>query len=118
MALSKLPTSQSGSADAANKPEESVDTNAPGGSLAQALAQLNQALDGLDNIVEANVEERLNSKNADQQVQRMADDRAKLAKQLDTTEARAGHFKDVNSEVSRRLVNAMEMVRGVLDKQT
>jgi len=53
---------------------------------------------------------------ADEEVQRMADDRAKLARELDSARSHSEKLKETNSEVSKRLVGAMEMVRGVLDK--
>ena len=116
MTISDTSSPRSGSAKG---PVEQDESTASGDlSLAAALTRLNQALDGLDKTVEATIEERSKTHNADQQVQRMSDDRAKIARELDSAEARANRLKDVNCEVSRRLVSAMEMVRGVLDKQT
>jgi len=85
--------------------------------LAESLARLNLALDGLDKSVADNKKRNTADMSTDEQVQRMADDRAKLARDLDAAEERAGVLKNVNSEVSRRLVNAMEMVRGVLEQK-
>lgn len=84
--------------------------------LAGALAALNSALDGLDKAVDGAVERSAVVRSADEQVQRMADDRARLAQDLDNTHARAERLATVNSEVSKRLVGAMETVRAVLDK--
>lgn len=83
--------------------------------LTEALANLNGALDGLDRAVEAAVERSAVVRCADEQVQRMADDRARLANDLDGATARAERLSSVNSEVSRRLVGAMETVRAVMD---
>jgi len=43
-------------------------------------------------------------------------DRARLAHELDSSEARAERLEDANKEVSRRLVTAMETIRAVLDR--
>ena len=43
-------------------------------------------------------------------------DRAKLATELDNSEARAERLEEANKEVSRRLVTAMETIRAVLDR--
>ncbi|MEE9375040.1 MAG: DUF4164 domain-containing protein [Rhizobiaceae bacterium] len=91
-------------------------SNQQGGGFSEALAQLNSALDSLDSTVDASLESNKSVHSADEEVQRMADDRTKLARDLDTAEARAKRLADTNSEVSRRLVGAMEIVRGVLDK--
>lgn len=101
------PPSPTGSADAkSGKP-----------TLSEALGQLNAALDSLDTAANAAIEARNISLNANEQVQRMAEDRSKLARDLDSSEARAKLLKDVNNEVSRRIVGAMETVRTVLDKK-
>ena len=89
----------------------------PKASLAEALKRLNNALDELDRSASASLEARNKTFSTDEQVQRMGEDRARLARDLDDAEARAVALKEVNSDVSRRLVNAMEMVRGVIDKQ-
>ena len=45
----------------------------------------------------------------------MAEDRARLAQELDSSQERANRLAETNREVSRRLVNAMETVRNVMD---
>ncbi len=85
-------------------------------SFADALARLNEALDHLDDAVERSIESRHIVRSTEEEVQRLADDRAKLARDLDNCEARAVRLVDTNREVSRRLVGAMEIVRGVLDR--
>ncbi|MEE9313419.1 MAG: DUF4164 domain-containing protein [Rhizobiaceae bacterium] len=91
-------------------------SNDQSNSFSEAIARLNSALNSLDGVVETSIESSNKTRSADEEVQRMADDRTKLAKELDASEARAGRLADTNSEVSRRLVGAMEIVRGVLDK--
>lgn len=84
--------------------------------VAAAIDRLNKALDSLDGAVDASIEAGTKVHSADEEIQRMADDRTKLAQELDTANARAERLSETNSEVSRRLVGAMEIVRGVLDK--
>ncbi len=78
--------------------------------LAAALRRLNDALDGLEHAATHKTDS-----DPDSQLQRMADDRARLGRDLDAAEARATRLKEVNSEVSRRLVGAMETVRNVME---
>lgn len=80
--------------------------------LAQALKRLNDAIDILEEKSAS-----VNPSDRDQELQRMADDRSRLGRDLDASEARAARLKEVNSDVSRRLVKAMEMVRGVLENK-
>jgi len=46
----------------------------------------------------------------------MGADRARLAESLDNAEARAQQLESANREVSRRLVDAMESIRSVLER--
>ena len=46
----------------------------------------------------------------------LAPDRSRLAQELDQAEFRANRLEEVNREVSRRLVTAMETIRAVLDR--
>lgn len=108
--MSAKPQPKSTEPETAESPEKSKDE------LVSALAKLNTALAGLDNAVDTAIESRSKVRSGDEEVQRMADDRARLARELDGAEAKASRLADTNSEVSRRLVGAMEMVRGVLDK--
>lgn len=84
--------------------------------LTQALNRLDKALAKLEDAVDRNVEVRSEFKDAEEEVQRLNSDRARLAGELDTTEGRAERLEEVNREVSRRLVTAMETIRAVLDK--
>ena len=84
--------------------------------LVAALARLNKALDLLDNSVDQSLEANTVVLSADAEVQRMADDRAKIARELDEAEARAARLMETNKEVSKRLVGAMETVRRVVDQ--
>jgi len=51
------------------------------------------------------------------EVQRLSTDRSRLAQSLDAAEARAARLDEVNAEVSRGLVTAMEEIRDILDRQ-
>ena len=84
--------------------------------LAAALARLNKALESLDNAVEASLESDSMPASSGEEIQRMAEDRSKLARDLDSSEDRARRLEETNREVSRRLVAAMETVRNVLDR--
>ena len=84
--------------------------------IASAVARLNKALEQLDKAVDASIESRHKVRSSDEEVQRMADDRAKLARELDASHARANRLAETNKEVSHRLVGAMETVRQVMEK--
>ena len=86
-------------------------------STEQALATLNQALGALEKSVDRALEARNKAVNADEQIQRFAADRSKLARELDAAQARAKALADVNSDVSKRLIGAMETVRSVIEQR-
>ena len=88
---------------------------AGGDPMAAALAGLTSALARLDNAVDRHIEGTKVVRSADEQVQRMAEDRSRLAQELDEAVAKSQKLSSVNGEVSRRLVDVMETVRGVLD---
>lgn len=80
-----------------------------------ALQRLNKALDGLESAVERRLNADHSLSSLQEDLQRLGQDRSELAEQLDQAEARAERLSDANKEVSRRLVTAMETIRGVLD---
>ena len=84
--------------------------------LAKSLSRLNKALDSLENAADATFEANGKNRSAGEEIQRISEDRAKLAQDLDSTEERARRLAETNKEVSRRLVAAMETVRSVLDR--
>jgi Domain of unknown function (DUF4164) len=90
-------------------PRSSVAANTPIERVELALAALESALD-------ARLDREADYAEADAEVQRMNVDRARLAQELDTAEARAERLSEVNREVSRRLVAAMETIRAVIDR--
>lgn len=84
--------------------------------LREALDRLFRAVDSLENAAGVRAEKEADFAEAEAEVQRMNSDRARLAQELDTSEARAERLEDANKEVSRRLVTAMETIRAVLDR--
>ena len=97
---------------------DSSNSDGPGEvSLAPALARLNKALDRLEEAVNSRLERESQLTDAEAEVQRMGADRTRLAESLDSAEARAVRLENANREVSRRLVDAMEAIRAVLDRQ-
>ena len=84
--------------------------------LKEVLARLGRAMDALDNAVGARLEHEQDYSEAEAEVQRMNADRARLAQELDNSEARGERLEEANKEVSRRLVTAMETIRAVLDR--
>lgn len=84
--------------------------------LKQAIGRLAAALDALEAAVAQRVERDRELLESEEEIQRLGSDRARLADELDKSEARAERLKDANAEVSRRLVTAMETIRAVLDR--
>lgn len=84
--------------------------------LREVIGRLGRAIEALENAAAARLEREQESAEAEAEVQRMNADRAKLAHELDNSEARAERLENANKEVSRRLVSAMETIRAVLDR--
>ena len=84
--------------------------------LKEVIARLGKAMDALEQAVGARLEHEQDYSEAEAEVQRMNADRARLAQELDNSEARAERLEEANKEVSRRLVTAMETIRAVLDR--
>ena len=84
--------------------------------LKEVLARLGRAMDGLEQALSTRLEHEQDYSEAEAEVQRMNADRARLAQELDNSEARGERLEEANKEVSRRLVTAMETIRAVLDR--
>lgn len=82
-----------------------------------AVKRLTTAIESLDNSVDARLVRETELGEAEAEVQRMGADRARLAVSLDSAEERAQRLEHTNKEVSRRLVDAMESIRAVLEKK-
>ncbi|MCA0255244.1 MAG: DUF4164 domain-containing protein [Proteobacteria bacterium] len=87
-----------------------------GKTVESAFAGLRAAMLALENAVDVRVERERENGDADNEVRRVHADRARLAQELDQAEFRANRLEEVNREVSRRLVTAMETIRAVLDR--
>ncbi|THV21482.1 DUF4164 domain-containing protein [Peteryoungia ipomoeae] len=81
-----------------------------------ALIALRQAVTGLENAVDVRFEMAREGREVEGEVRRVHADRARLAQELDESQFRANRLEEVNREVSRRLVTAMETIRAVLDR--
>jgi len=84
--------------------------------LREAIGRLGKAIETLETAVVARLDHEVDATEVEAEVQRMNADRAKLAQELDNSEARAERLENANREVSRRLVTAMETIRAVLDR--
>ncbi len=87
-----------------------------GNSLDAALAGLKAAIGQLESAVDARFEREREQGEIEGEVRRVHADRSRLAQELDQSEFRANRLEEVNREVSRRLVTAMETIRAVLDR--
>ncbi|MDW6021793.1 DUF4164 domain-containing protein [Mesorhizobium sp. BAC0120] len=84
--------------------------------LREVIGRLGRAMEALEQAVVLRLEHEQDYSEAEAEVQRMNADRARLATELDNSEARAERLEEANKEVSRRLVTAMETIRAVLDR--
>ncbi|MCT7376427.1 DUF4164 domain-containing protein [Chelativorans salis] len=84
--------------------------------LREVIGRLGKAIEGLEAAADNRIEKQSDYAEAEAEVQRMGADRTRLAQEIDKSEARAERLAEVNREVSRRLVTAMETIRAVLDR--
>lgn len=84
--------------------------------LQLALSELGSAITSLENAIDMRIERQREQGEIDSEVRRVHTDRSRLAQELDQSEFRANRLEEVNREVSRRLVTAMETIRAVLDR--
>lgn len=80
------------------------------------MSDLWAAIGRLETAVDMRIERQREAGDVDNEVRRVHADRARLAQELDQSELRANRLEEVNREVSRRLVTAMETIRAVLDR--
>ena len=83
----------------------------------EALSRFNGALTSLEGTINGHLEGQRSIQDAEDEVQSINSDREVLAESLDKSEARAARLENINIEVSRRLVTAMEAIRGVIDSR-
>jgi chromosome segregation ATPase len=81
-----------------------------------ALSELGSAISNLENAIDMRIERQREHGEVESEVRRVHTDRSRLAQELDQSEFRANRLEEVNREVSRRLVTAMETIRAVLDR--
>ena len=81
-----------------------------------AIEELRAAVDSLGRAFEGHVEREQSSLEIKAEVRRAHEDRSRLAQELDEAQLRGNRLEEVNREVSRRLVTAMETIRAVLDR--
>lgn len=89
---------------------------AAGEAVRSAIEELRKALAGLDNALDMRFDRERDRNEIEGEVRRVNTDRSRLAQELDQAEFRANRLEEVNREVSRRLVTAMETIRAVLDR--
>ena len=87
-----------------------------GTAVKAAIEELRNALGALDRAIDLRFERERDSAEMEQEIRRVHADRSRLAQDLDQSEFRANRLEEVNREVSRRLVTAMETIRAVLDR--
>ena len=87
-----------------------------GKTMDAALSELRQAVSALENAIDMRFEREREQGEVEGEVRRVHADRSRLAQELDQAEFRANRLEEVNREVSRRLVTAMETIRAVLDR--
>ncbi|MGV3548532.1 DUF4164 domain-containing protein [Rhizobium sp.] len=87
-----------------------------GTAVKAAIEELRNALGTLDRAIDMRFERERDSSEMEQEIRRVHADRSRLAQDLDQSEFRANRLEEVNREVSRRLVTAMETIRAVLDR--
>lgn len=79
-----------------------------------ATRRLMQALDALESAVERRRDADRGADGLASQVHALADDRSRLASDLDAAAARARSLETTNREVARRLDDAIDTIRSVL----
>ena len=89
---------------------------AAGETVRAAVEELRKAIASLDNALDMRFERERDQNDIEGEVRRVNTDRSRLAQELDQSEFRANRLEEVNREVSRRLVTAMETIRAVLDR--
>jgi hypothetical protein len=87
-----------------------------GETVRAAIDELRRAIGGLDNALDLRFDRERDQGEVEGEVRRVNTDRSRLAQELDQSEFRANRLEEVNREVSRRLVTAMETIRAVLDR--
>lgn len=83
--------------------------------IESALNRFSNAVLELEASVDRRLKNEQNSADLHKELQQMGDDRAKIAESLDDAVDRADRLEAANREVSRRLVDAMETIRSIVE---
>ena len=86
-------------------------------SIDEALRSLEAAIELLEETLDRRLDRTGAVSDLEGELHRVGADRSRLAQSLDTAEARSARLAEVNAEVSRGLVEAMESIRDVLSRQ-
>jgi hypothetical protein len=86
--------------------------------LELALGRLEAALDQLESAAGLSMERARAAALRVRELEIFADDRGRLAEDLDAANARAAGLANVNRDVSRRLDQTMDSIRSVLGQDT
>lgn len=81
-----------------------------------AIGDLQAAVRNLESAIDVRFDRERDQGEVEGEVRRINVDRSRLAQELDQSQFRANRLEEVNREVSRRLVTAMETIRAVLDR--
>ncbi|MGQ4273482.1 DUF4164 family protein [Terrihabitans sp. B22-R8] len=84
------------------------------GALGAALRRLELATGAIEAASALVADVRELARDKDQEVALLAEDRARLAQEMDEIHARADRLETSNRDVARRLDTAIETIRGVL----
>jgi hypothetical protein len=80
----------------------------------EALRRLEAAIDLLTDALDRRLDTKAAVSDLEGELYRLGTDRSRLAQSLDAAEARSARLSEVNGEVARGLVSAMESIRDVL----
>jgi uncharacterized protein YciW len=80
----------------------------------QAVKRLEAALESLELAIQERLSNSAGAEGLVEEVEMLTADRARLAETLDQTSARSAKLENVNRDVSRRLDQAIETIRTVL----
>ncbi len=88
----------------------------PAKTVKAAIDALRNAVQSLENAIDGRFDRERDFSEFEGEVRRVNTDRSRLGQELDQSQFRANRLEEVNREVSRRLVTAMETIRAVLDR--
>jgi hypothetical protein len=80
----------------------------------EALRRLDAAIELLADALDRRLDAKAAVSDLEGELYRLGTDRSRLAQSLDTAEAKSARLAEVNGEVARGLVSAMESIRDVL----